>query len=70
VSGAAHDAHDAPASGAAQFEQNFPVAGVPQAGQSIAAPGAGGEEAAIKPMASTPTSVKQVSSKVFAALLR
>jgi len=45
VSGAAHDAHVAPASGAAQFEQNFPVPGVPHAGQTIAAPGAGGEEA-------------------------
>ena len=35
--GAAHDAQVAPASGAAQFEQNFPVAGAPQAGQTIAA---------------------------------
>jgi len=45
VSAAVQDAHVAPASGAAQFEQNFPVAGLPHAGQSIAALGAGGGEA-------------------------
>jgi len=45
VSGAEHARHVAPANGAAQFEQNFPVAGAPHDGQCVAASGAGGEEA-------------------------
>jgi len=45
VSGAVHAAHVAPASGAAQFEQNFPVAAAPHAGHNIPAFDAGGGEA-------------------------